>query len=57
MIEAMRSLPPEAKARVQLVICGADLRQATAKYGNDPAIVYAGWVDQPKMITLWSDRI
>ena len=22
------------------------------KYGNDPAIIYAGWVDQPKMITL-----
>ena len=52
VIEAIRFLPPEAKARVQLVICGADLRQATAKYGNDPAIVYAGWVDQPKVITL-----
>jgi glycosyltransferase involved in cell wall biosynthesis len=52
VIEAIRSLPPEAKARVQLVICGADLRQATATYGNDPSIVYAGWVDQPKVITL-----
>ena len=52
VIEAIRLLPPEAKARVQLVICGADLRQATKKYGNDPTIVYAGWVDQPKLITL-----
>jgi len=52
VIEAIRSLPPDAKARVQLVICGADLRQATAKYASDPSIVYAGWVDQPKVITL-----
>lgn len=52
VIEAIRLLPPEAKVRVQLVICGADLRKITAKYGNDPSIVYAGWVDQPKMITL-----
>jgi glycosyltransferase involved in cell wall biosynthesis len=52
VIEAIRLLPPDAKARVQLVICGVDLRQAPAKYANDPAIVYAGWVDQPKMITL-----
>ncbi|WIM13727.1 glycosyltransferase [Enhydrobacter sp.] len=52
VIEAIRLLPPEAKVRVQLVICGADLRQAPAKYANDPAIVYAGWVDQPKMIAL-----
>jgi glycosyltransferase involved in cell wall biosynthesis len=52
VIEAMRLLPPEAKARIQLVICGADLRQATEKYGSDPAIVYAGWVDQPKLLTL-----
>jgi glycosyltransferase involved in cell wall biosynthesis len=52
VIEAVRFLPPEAKAQVQLVICGADLRQATAKYGNDPAIIYAGWIDQPKLITL-----
>jgi glycosyltransferase involved in cell wall biosynthesis len=52
VIEAIRSLPAEAKARVQLVICGADLRQATEKYGNDPAIVYAGWVDQPKLLAL-----
>jgi glycosyltransferase involved in cell wall biosynthesis len=28
------------------------LRKVTAQYGNDPAIVFAGWVDQPKMITL-----
>jgi glycosyltransferase involved in cell wall biosynthesis len=52
VIEAIRLLPPEAKARVQLVICGVDLRQATAKDRKDPAIVYAGWVDQPKVITL-----
>jgi glycosyltransferase involved in cell wall biosynthesis len=52
VIEAVRLLPPEAKARVQLVICGVDLRQATAKYQVDPAIVYAGWVDQSKVITL-----
>ena len=52
VIEAIRLLPPEAKARVQLVICGVDLRQATAKYESDPAIMYAGWVDQPKIITL-----
>ena len=52
VIEAIRLLPPEAKARVQLVICGVDLRRATAKYESDPAIVYAGWVDQPKIITL-----
>jgi glycosyltransferase involved in cell wall biosynthesis len=52
VIEAIRLLPREAKDRVQLVICGVDLRRATAKYGNDPAIVYAGWVDQPKLITL-----
>ena len=52
VIEAIRSLPPEAKARVQLVICGVDLRRTTVKYGHDPAIIYAGWVDQPKVITL-----
>jgi glycosyltransferase involved in cell wall biosynthesis len=52
VMEAIRLLPPEAKGRVQLVICGADLRKVTAQYGNDPAIVFAGWVDQPKMITL-----
>lgn len=52
VIEAIRFLPPEAKARVQLVICGADLRQAAKKYGKDPAIIYAGWVDQPRLITL-----
>jgi glycosyltransferase involved in cell wall biosynthesis len=52
VIEAIRCLPSEAKARVQLVICGIDLRQGPAKYGRDPAIVYAGWVDQPKVITL-----
>jgi hypothetical protein len=52
VIEAIRLLPPEAKARVQLVICGVDLRGATAKFGSDPAIVYAGWVDQPMLITL-----
>jgi glycosyltransferase involved in cell wall biosynthesis len=52
VIEAIRLLPLEAKVRVQLVICGVDLRRATVKYGNDPAIIYAGWVDQPKMITL-----
>ncbi|MBV8193142.1 MAG: glycosyltransferase [Alphaproteobacteria bacterium] len=52
VIEAIRSLPPEAKARVQLVICGVDLRQAAAKHEDDPAIVYAGWVDQAKMIAL-----
>jgi glycosyltransferase involved in cell wall biosynthesis len=28
------------------------LRQATEKYGSDPAIVYAGRVDQPKLLTL-----
>jgi len=28
------------------------LRQATKKYGNDSSIVYAGWVDQPKLLTL-----
>lgn len=52
VIEAVRSLPPHAKAQVQLVICGADLRQATAKYGNDSSIVFAGWVDQPKLVAL-----
>ena len=52
VIEAIRLLPPEAKALVQLVICGVDLRRATVKFGNDPAIIYAGWVDQPKMISL-----
>src|SRR5262249_17820310 len=51
-IEAIRSLQAEGKAGVQLVICGVDLRRATVKYGNDPAIIYAGWVDQPRMITL-----
>lgn len=52
VIEAVRSLPPQAKARIQLVICGADLRQATAKYGSDPAIVFAGWVDQARLVAL-----
>jgi hypothetical protein len=28
------------------------LRQATEKYSSDPAIIYAEWVDQPKLLTL-----
>jgi glycosyltransferase involved in cell wall biosynthesis len=52
VIEAVRLLPPEAKARIQLVVCGVDLRRSPNSEGHDPSIVYAGWVDQPKLIAL-----
>jgi len=52
VLEAIASLPPAAKAHIQLVICGIDMRQTTAAPIDDPAIVFAGWVDQAKLLTL-----
>lgn len=52
VLEAITSLPPAAKAHIQLVICGVDMRQTTTTPIDDPAIVFAGWVDQAKLLTL-----
>ena len=60
VIRAILELPSQIRTQLQLVICGANLDgqvnnafdSLRERIGADPSVIFAGWVDKPKLLAL-----
>ncbi len=56
VVDAVLGLPDQIRKKIQLVVCGdgvdGQLTPLKQRAGRDPAVVFSGWVDQAKLMTL-----